>query len=210
MVVTDFPAASDMSTPHDRTASPSRWTVQAPHIATPQPNFVPVNPRPSRRYHISGIDGSPSNVRSCPFTRKLTMMSSLAEPFVQAFRRSQPKYVNAAHPRRVGDRWASSLFLWFRDAGGARSRLGFFAAWENYNRKSARRTRNNARGAQGIVIRCSRASVRSTDADTRSYGSRSARRGNPTGWCCDYLLIRALVPRASASLAFSASRADQT
>src|SRR4029077_3016909 len=81
MVVTDLPAASDISTPHDRTASPSRWTVQAPHNATPQPNFVPVNPRPSRRYHISGIDGSPSNVRSCPFTRRLTMISSLAEPF---------------------------------------------------------------------------------------------------------------------------------
>ena len=38
-------------------------TVQAPHSATPQPNLVPVKPSSSRRNHISGIDGSPSNDR---------------------------------------------------------------------------------------------------------------------------------------------------
>src|SRR5258707_2171110 len=77
MVMTDFPLTSDICTPQARTASPSRWTVQAPHRATPQPNFVPVRPSSSRKYHRRGIDGSPSNACACPFTRRLTMMSSL-------------------------------------------------------------------------------------------------------------------------------------
>ena len=54
---------SDIGTPQARTASPFMCTVHAPHSATPQPNFVPVSPSSSRRYHISGIDGSPSNDR---------------------------------------------------------------------------------------------------------------------------------------------------
>src|SRR5215469_14401308 len=80
MVVTDLPATSNIATPHERTASPSRCTVHAPHSATPQPNFVPVRPSSSRRYHISGIDGSPSKDRCCPFTLRLTMVSSLVDP----------------------------------------------------------------------------------------------------------------------------------
>ena len=63
MVTTDLPPTSDIGTPQARTASPFMCTVQAPHSATPQPNFVPVRPSSSRRYHISGIDGSPSNDR---------------------------------------------------------------------------------------------------------------------------------------------------
>src|SRR5690349_16202862 len=58
---------------HARAASPSTWTVQAPHKAIPQPNFVPVSPNSSRRYQSSGIDGSPSNDCSWPLTRNLTM-----------------------------------------------------------------------------------------------------------------------------------------
>src|SRR5262245_23835815 len=77
MVVTDLPATSDIGTPHERTASPSRCTVQAPHSATPQPNLVPIRPSSSRRYHMRGIDGSPSNALSCPFTRILTIRSLL-------------------------------------------------------------------------------------------------------------------------------------
>src|SRR3954470_11403003 len=77
MVTTFLPPTSDIATPQARTASPSRCTVQAPHSATPQPNFVPVSPSSSRRYHISGIVGSPSNERCCPFTLTLTMRSSL-------------------------------------------------------------------------------------------------------------------------------------
>src|SRR5690606_720058 len=71
MVVTTLPARSDMGVTHARTASPSTCTVQLPHRAAPQPNLVPVRPSSSRKYHRSGIDGSPSNVRSCPLTRKV-------------------------------------------------------------------------------------------------------------------------------------------
>src|SRR5262244_1177538 len=75
MVVTDLPATSDICTPHARTASPLRCTVQAPHNATPQPNFVPVSPSSSRRYQSSGIEGSPSNDCSWPLTCNLTIGS---------------------------------------------------------------------------------------------------------------------------------------
>src|ERR1041384_5297628 len=80
MVTTVLPPTSDIATPQARTASPFMCTVHAPHSATPQPNFVPVRPSSSRRYHISGIDGSPSKDRCCPFTLRLTMMSSLDGP----------------------------------------------------------------------------------------------------------------------------------
>jgi len=36
MVVTSLPAARESGVTHDRTASPSRWTVHAPHSAIPQ------------------------------------------------------------------------------------------------------------------------------------------------------------------------------
>ena len=60
---------------------PSTCTVQLPQSAAPQPNLVPVRPSSSRRYHRSGIDGSPSYARSCPFTRKLAIVSSSAAVF---------------------------------------------------------------------------------------------------------------------------------
>src|ERR1700751_3216983 len=78
MVTTFFPATSDIGMLQERIASPLRCTVQAPQSATPQPNFVPVRPSSSRRYHMSGIDGSPSNVRSRPFTFTLTIFPPVA------------------------------------------------------------------------------------------------------------------------------------
>jgi hypothetical protein len=44
----------------ERTAEPSRSTVQAPHSAMPQPNFVPVMPSTSRNTHKSGVSPSTS------------------------------------------------------------------------------------------------------------------------------------------------------
>jgi hypothetical protein len=44
----------------ERTAMPSRCTVQAPHKASPQPNLVPVRPSRSRSAHSSGMSGSAS------------------------------------------------------------------------------------------------------------------------------------------------------
>ena len=38
-----------------RTASPLRWTVQAPQRPAPQPNFVPVIRKCSRMTHNSGV-----------------------------------------------------------------------------------------------------------------------------------------------------------
>jgi hypothetical protein len=49
----------------DRTASPSRWTVQAPQAAMPQPDFVLVSPSSSRRYQGNGVHGSPFSVWVC-------------------------------------------------------------------------------------------------------------------------------------------------
>ena len=55
IVTTFLPAARRTGVTHDRTASPSRWTVQAPHRAMPQPNLVPVRPSVSRMTHSSGV-----------------------------------------------------------------------------------------------------------------------------------------------------------
>jgi hypothetical protein len=49
MVVTCLPRMVDICTLHERVGSPSRCTVQAPHCATPHPNFVPVSLKCSRR-----------------------------------------------------------------------------------------------------------------------------------------------------------------
>src|SRR6202045_2926126 len=73
MVVTDRPETSFTAVMQARAASPSIWTVQAPHSATPQPYFVPVSPNSSRRNQSNGIDGSPSKDCSWPLTRNLTI-----------------------------------------------------------------------------------------------------------------------------------------
>ena len=58
-------ARSDASRPgvtQARTGSPSRCTVQAPHCAMPQPNFVPVRPSRSRSTQSSGMSGGAVDV----------------------------------------------------------------------------------------------------------------------------------------------------
>ena len=70
MVVISIPSTVLICLEHDRIAFPFCSTVQAPHSPMPHPNFVPVSPRMSRKYHSSGISGSPSNVCACPFTLK--------------------------------------------------------------------------------------------------------------------------------------------
>jgi hypothetical protein len=45
MVVMALPSTALKGSTQDRTATPSRCTVQAPHRATPQPNLVPVMAR---------------------------------------------------------------------------------------------------------------------------------------------------------------------
>src|SRR3979490_840 len=55
----------------ERTASPSRWTVHAPHWAIPQPNLVPVRPSVSRSTQRSGVSGVTLTVSRLPLTVKL-------------------------------------------------------------------------------------------------------------------------------------------
>src|SRR2546427_9924452 len=57
MVVIFLPAAAAMGSREERTAAPSRCTVQAPHCAIPQPYLVPVRPSCSRIAHNRGVLG---------------------------------------------------------------------------------------------------------------------------------------------------------
>src|SRR6185437_15165332 len=61
----------------ERTASPSTWTVQAPHCAMPQPKFVPVIPSSSRMTQSSGVSDSTSSEYAFPFTVSAIMEPSL-------------------------------------------------------------------------------------------------------------------------------------
>src|SRR5882724_2937565 len=71
MVVTRLPATADTGSTQVRVATPSRWTVQAPHWAMPQPNLVPVSPSVSRSTHRSGVSGVTLTVSRLPLTVKL-------------------------------------------------------------------------------------------------------------------------------------------
>jgi hypothetical protein len=62
VVIADVPMLS-IGVTQERMATPSRCTVQAPHSAMPQPNFVPVMPSTSRNTQSSGV--SPSTSRLC-------------------------------------------------------------------------------------------------------------------------------------------------
>jgi hypothetical protein len=68
-VISEAPMLS-IGVTQERVGLPSTCTVQAPHSAKPQPNFVPVMPSTSRKTHRSGV--SPSTSTSC--VRPLTLM----------------------------------------------------------------------------------------------------------------------------------------
>src|SRR5204862_802806 len=76
IVVTCLPATRESGATQERMAWPSRWTVQAPHRAMPQPNFVPVNPKESRITQSKGVEGSSSTVTGFPFKKKEVMATS--------------------------------------------------------------------------------------------------------------------------------------
>src|SRR5438876_10163468 len=71
IVVTRFPATAATGSTQVRVATPSRWTVQAPHCAMPQPNLVPVRPRLSRSTQGRGVSGVTFTVSRLPLTVKL-------------------------------------------------------------------------------------------------------------------------------------------
>src|SRR5882762_9868892 len=78
MVVIFFPAASLTEVWQDRTASPFKCTVQAPHRPAPQPNFVPVICNCSRMAQSSGVSFAASTDIFRPLMLRLGMVSSLA------------------------------------------------------------------------------------------------------------------------------------
>ena len=67
VVIAAFPTA-DIGTWHERTGAPFMWTVQAPHCAMPQPNFVPFRFRTSRITHRRGMSPGTSTVVERPLT----------------------------------------------------------------------------------------------------------------------------------------------
>ncbi|MNT33730.1 hypothetical protein D3C72_1696720 [compost metagenome] len=69
IVVMLCPATAATGNWQERTATPSRCTVQAPHRPMPQPNLVPVSFKWSRNTHNKGMEGDVSaSSRRSPFT----------------------------------------------------------------------------------------------------------------------------------------------
>src|SRR5215471_19261523 len=80
MVVICLPSASLTGTLQERVATPSIWTVQAPHWAMPQPYLVPVSPTFSRIAHSSGVSGSTSMVKVLLLTVRFAIAIPLIGP----------------------------------------------------------------------------------------------------------------------------------
>ena len=68
MVTMLAPDKVPIGTEQERIARPLIWTVQAPHCAIPQPNFVPVSPTASRNAQSKGVSGSRSMSWWVPLT----------------------------------------------------------------------------------------------------------------------------------------------
>src|SRR5438045_1000240 len=92
MVVIRLPEAALMGVRQLRAAVPSMCTVHAPQSPMPQPNFVPVSSRPSRKYHRSGISGSPSYCAVFP----LIVNWIIDAPSLMVQRRNQERVSGAA------------------------------------------------------------------------------------------------------------------
>src|SRR6266545_779770 len=85
IVVMDMPSTIDSGVMQERMGLPSTCTVQAPQAATPQPNFVPVSLRCSRRTHSSGVSPSSVTSRRWPLTVNAGMGASLRLLFAQGY-----------------------------------------------------------------------------------------------------------------------------
>src|ERR1700733_7911148 len=109
MVVTLFPATWETGVEQDRIGLPSTWIVQAPHSPAPQPNFVPVSSRVSRRTQSKGVSGETLSFFSLPLTRSAMSME------FQWCRWETAQHGN--QPAEKGE-WRSGL-----KAGGARAHI---------------------------------------------------------------------------------------
>src|SRR6202000_2259343 len=101
---------------------PSRWMVQAPHIAIPQPNLVPCRPATSRIAHNNGMAGSASSVMLWPFKRNVVdMMTPRA---IGAVRILLSLFV--FKPEEKISRWTYFFMMqWRRRAGGQGDDTGY-------------------------------------------------------------------------------------
>ena len=81
MVVT-APVTAETGITQERTGVPSMWTVQAPHWAMPQPNFVPFSFSLSRSTQSSGMSGLTSSSMRLPLTCRVCLLIS-ASPLVE-------------------------------------------------------------------------------------------------------------------------------
>src|SRR5580704_2115008 len=121
MVVTSFPEARDTGVLQERTGRPSRCTVQAPHCATPQPYFVPVRPRCSRKTQSRGVDGSTSTFTLRLFTvKEITGITLLREKLPAPVHPLSCIYI--AHRSRFSEPRAPVPVGMATAAGGARLR----------------------------------------------------------------------------------------
>src|SRR5215470_17886836 len=77
-------ATAETGTEHERTASPSTCTVQAPHCATPQPYLVPVRPTCSRITQSRGVVGSTSTSWDLPLMVRRIVFFLLVVPAANA------------------------------------------------------------------------------------------------------------------------------
>src|SRR5437899_7200832 len=80
MVVIFLPAASLTVIPQERIATPSTWTVQAPHCAMPHPYLVPVSPTFSRIAQRSGVSSSTSTLIVLPLMLRFAIAYPLIGP----------------------------------------------------------------------------------------------------------------------------------
>jgi hypothetical protein len=76
MVVIACPMAAPTGITQARLGMPSRCTVQAPQSATPQPNFVPVMPRRSRKTQSRGMSGDASTLCGLPLILRVAMQAA--------------------------------------------------------------------------------------------------------------------------------------
>src|SRR5271156_5950722 len=89
-------------------AVPLTCTVQAPHCAIPQPNFVPVKPITSRSTQRSGVSDSMLVCRDAPLT-SIVITVALSPPWRTALcardcgRRSRFRFHFAVHLGGVGE-----------------------------------------------------------------------------------------------------------
>ena len=97
-----FVAVEPIASKQERTGLPSRCTVQAPHCAMPQPNFVPVVLSTSRNTQSSGMSPSTLTLRLSPSTLMTKAMAS-SPSLSMAFGREHELKIDAETGERGGN-----------------------------------------------------------------------------------------------------------